>query len=546
MNLRTRRRLPPGFLPINQEPCPQAIPLPMPASASLPEATTPRRILPITSSIIPPPLIHEEKEKEVKSLDDREEKEAQFGLTGLRNLGNTCYMNSILQALSNLPAFREYLLHCEFLADLNKKKKSGDNKNSLTYQLYKVFVAMWQENGTVSPATFRSTFGDYMVRVQKKHDFAGFRQQDSQEALIHILDAVHEELSKPVNVKFKQMDTKVVELIKIRNQYMGLIKDSTVTTDHKKNLIQSYKDYTRIHRYETTVLQSYISWRKYVKSGFSVITELFTGLLHSSVTCPKCHNYSNKFDPFTFMPLEIPSGGTEQIDDFFVIDDNHVKIKTKSTRTFSTGQTLMFRYQDGANWKPFKDLKRYMIVSSTDTEFTIEMNKADLDDIAFCAERDCKFRWFHTVDIYDCINHFCKSEILDDRNKWRCDKCNINVNAVKDIKLWETPKLLICQLKRFDRSKAVTEKITHQVDCPIEGLNLMRYVSPLNQRQGYVYDLVAVSNHSGNPFGGHYFTYAKNNYDKGWHEFNDSRVSSMNVKDVITPDAYLLFYMLRQ
>ena len=36
------------------------------------------------------------------------------GLYGLNNLGNTCYLNSIIQTLSNIPSFRKFLLDKEF------------------------------------------------------------------------------------------------------------------------------------------------------------------------------------------------------------------------------------------------------------------------------------------------------------------------------------------------------------------------------------------------------------------------------------------------
>ncbi len=54
------------------------------------------------------------------------------------------------------------------------------------------------------------------------------------------------------------------------------------------------------------------------------------------------------------------------------------------------------------------------------------------------------------------------------------------------------------------------------------------------------YSLYAISNHYGGLGGGHYTAYAKNNSE--WYEFDDSHVSKLNRKDVVSSGAYLLFY----
>ncbi|XP_044260745.1 ubiquitin carboxyl-terminal hydrolase 21 isoform X1 [Tribolium madens] len=144
------------------------------------------------------------------------------------------------------------------------------------------------------------------------------------------------------------------------------------------------------------------------------------------------------------------------------------------------------------------------------------------------------------VRLAQCLDSFTREETLDGDEKPTCSKCKERRKCTKSFSIQKFPKILVIHLKRFSLAERFRGKLSVTVDFPLEGLDMSNYaadnITPCR------YNLYAISNHSGTTYSGHYTAYCRHPYTKAWHEYNDSRVSSISSKAIVSGEAYVLFY----
>ncbi|XP_060799876.1 ubiquitin carboxyl-terminal hydrolase 2a isoform X2 [Neoarius graeffei] len=144
------------------------------------------------------------------------------------------------------------------------------------------------------------------------------------------------------------------------------------------------------------------------------------------------------------------------------------------------------------------------------------------------------------VSLMDCMRLFTKEDVLDGDEKPTCYRCRARRKCTKKFTIQKFPTILVLHLKRFSEGRVRSSKLSTFVNFPMKDLDLREFAS--DRSSNTVYNLYAVSNHSGTTTGGHYTAYCCHPDSGQWYTFNDYRVTSMSSSHVRSSDAYVLFY----
>lgn len=184
---------------------------------------------------------------------------------GLLNLGNTCFLNAVLQAFWRCAPLKEYLLKDTVPIRMRKESK----KSPLVSALQKFFVDMKAaSHGMYRPA---GVVDAILSTVSACDDdwYMPRQQADAAECIQYFLDGIHDAVYRPVRIT---------------------IHGETLTSEHKSQIL------------------ALKSWEQFFAKEYSPIVEHFYGQYQIRIQCQKCRNVSERYEPWLMLKAPIPGG----------------------------------------------------------------------------------------------------------------------------------------------------------------------------------------------------------------------------------------------
>lgn len=179
------------------------------------------------------------------------------GLSGLANLGNTCFINSCMQVLSHTYELNT-ILDCENTT--NKIKNQVDS--ALLIEWNNLRKTLWDNNCIVSPNKFIKTI-QKVAEIKHMDIFTGYSQNDISEFLLFVVDCFHNSLSREIKMNISgnpenetdKLAIKCYEMIKnmytkeyseIWNLFYGVHVSEIISLENGKVIQQTPEPYFMI------------------------------------------------------------------------------------------------------------------------------------------------------------------------------------------------------------------------------------------------------------------------------------------------------------
>uniref|UniRef100_UPI0037E935D6 ubiquitin carboxyl-terminal hydrolase 19 isoform X3 n=1 Tax=Semicossyphus pulcher TaxID=241346 RepID=UPI0037E935D6 len=207
------------------------------------------------------PMTHAPLASNERHEEEEEKKVCLPGFTGLVNLGNTCFMNSVIQSLSNTRELRDYFHDRAFEAEINCNNPLGTG-GRLAIGFAVLLRALWKgTHHAFQPSKLKA------IVASKASQFTGYAQHDAQEFMAFLLDGLHEDLNRIQNKPYTE----------------------TVDSDGRLDEVVAEE-----------------AWQRHKMRNDSFIVDLFQGQFKSKLVCPTCSKVSITFDPFLYLPVPLP------------------------------------------------------------------------------------------------------------------------------------------------------------------------------------------------------------------------------------------------
>ncbi|VDD92714.1 unnamed protein product [Enterobius vermicularis] len=503
------------------------------------------------------------------------------GLTGLCNLGNTCYMNAALQTLSNCTPLAEYFRSASSMAPFASHCFSRTVEPPVSRSFRLLLQSIWSRgrSGCTSPQLLLN-----QIRIHCPQ-FRGWGQQDAQEFIRCFLDLLHRELRQPLYPWECRDEISRAGTVSEREQSsVSSLNNISNTSLSAQNSSENHTPPARRNSSSSSCSRCSNSVDRYetADSGWSSDGDPCNISMVSAVNQGKERKRCRSMSPNV---LERSSASESALVRRSELTESPKSYKSIVNDVFdgqlrSTVKTFLYAFQLRISLNDWQIMRVVgMVVSKVIRLLPFQEPEDNFSNKGW-------FWWlsmwlwslygyiFRTsITLVDALNAFFSPDDLRDENMYSCEKCAkqkfvlafgeenhffenhgflnsiISLfrlrNGVKMCKITRLPEVLCIHLKRFRHDSTYSTKVSTTVSFPLYDLDLSPFLSSSCHAKDELalYDLCAfVTHHGSSAESGHYVAYCKNELDNNWYEFDDTVVTKLEPADVLTKEAYVLFY----